>query len=101
MSQKSIKRFVNETCGKAPKRNSITKKTEVCHIDHIWTLDILDKRDYGPQNNRGYRYVLVIIDNLIKFGFTYPLINKNAQTITNSIKNVFYLQKKTKLIETD
>ena len=44
-------------------------------------------KDYGPENNRGYRYVLVIIDNFSKYGFTTPLKNKNAQTITNSFEN--------------
>ena len=51
------------------------------------SLDILDFKDYGPEKNRGYRYVLVMIDNFSKFGWTIPLKNKNAQTIKNSFEN--------------
>ena len=42
--------------------------------------------DYGPENNRGHRYVLVIIENFSKHGWTTPLKNKNAQTTTNSFE---------------
>ena len=63
MTQKNIKIFIKEIYSKGPKKNYATKKTYVYHIDEIWSSDILDLKDYGPENNRGYRYVLVIIDN--------------------------------------
>ena len=50
-------------------------------------MDSLDLKDYGPEKNRGYRYVLVIIDNFSKFGWTVPLKNKNAQTVKDSFEN--------------
>ena len=55
MTQKPIKIFIEEIYSKAPKKNYATNKTDVYHIDHIWSLDILDLKDYGPENNRGYR----------------------------------------------
>ena len=59
-------------------------------------------KDYGPKNNRGYRYVLVIIDNFSKYGWTVPLKNKNAQTIKDSFKNILISSKrKTNLFERD
>ena len=102
MSQKNIKLFINEIYSKPPKRNYATNKTDVYHIDDIWSLDILDLKDYGPENNRGYRYVLVTIDNFSKFGWTVTLKNKNAQTIKDSFENIIISSKrKPKLIETD
>ena len=65
-----------------------TNKTNVYYIDDIWSLDILDLKDYGLENNRGCRYVLVVIDNFSKFGWTVPLKNKNAQTIKDSFENI-------------
>ena len=74
MTQKSIRSFKNEINSKPPKRNYPTNKTDVYHIKDIWrSLDILDLKDYGPKNIRGYRYVSVIRDNLSKFGWTVPL----------------------------
>ena len=57
MTQKSIKMFINEVYSKPPEKNYITNKTDVFFIDNIWSLDILDPKDYGPENNRGDRYV--------------------------------------------
>ena len=102
MTQKNIKIFINEIYSKPPKKNYVTNKTDVYHIDDIWSLDILDLKGYGPENNRGYRYVLVTIDNFSKFGWTLPLKNKNAQTIKDSFENILINSKrKPNLIETD
>ena len=102
MTQKNIKIFINEIYSKPPKKFYPTNKTDVYHIDDIWSLDILDLKDYGPENNRGYRYILVIIDNFSKFGWTIPLKNKNAQTIKDSFENIIIsFKRKPNLIETD
>ena len=102
MTQKNIKIFINEIYSKPPKKYYPTNKTDVYYIDDIWSLDILDLKDYGPENNRGYRYVLVTIDNFSKFGWTTPLKNKNAQTIKDSFENILTNSKrKPNLIETD
>ena len=102
MTQKNIKIFINEIYSKPPKKNYPTNKTDVYHIDDIRSLDILDLKVYGPENNRGYRYVLVIIDNFSKYGWTIPLKNKNAQTMKDSFENILISPKrKPCLIETD
>ena len=102
MTQKNIKKFINEIFSKPPKKSFATNKTEVYHIDDIWILDILDLKGYGPENNRGFRYVLVIIDNFIKFGRTIYLKNKNAQTKKDSSKIIIKSSKRSpNLLEED
>ena len=102
MTQKNIKIFINEIYSTPPNKNYATNKTDVYHIDDIWSLGILDLKDYGPENNRGYRYVLVTIDNFSKFGWTIPLKNKNSQTMKNFFKNILNNSKrKPNLIESD
>ena len=102
MTQKNIKIFINEIYSKPPRKYYPTNKTDVYFIDDIWSLDILDLKDYGTNNNRGYRYVLVTIDNFSKFGWTTPLKNKNALTIKDSFENIIINSKrKPNLIETD
>ena len=96
MTQKNIKIFINEIYSKPPKKVYATNKTDVYHNDDIWSLDILDLKGYGPENNRGYRYVLVIIDNFSKFAWTVPLNDKNAQAIKDSFENVLKNSKKNK-----
>ena len=102
MTRKSIKIFIHEVYSKPPKKNYVTNKTDVYHIDDIWSLDITDLKDYSPKNNTGYRYVLVIMDNFNKFGWTVPLKNKIAQTIKDSFENLLISSKrKPNLIESD
>ena len=102
MTQKTIKRFINEFYSKPPKKIYATNKTDDYHIEDIWSLDILDLKDYGPENNRTYRYILVIIDNFSKFGWTIRLRNKNAQTTKEPFEIILISSKiKPNLIETD
>ena len=102
MTQKNIKTFINEIYSKSPKKIYPLNNTDVYYIDDIWSLDTLDLKDYGPENNRKYRLVFVIIDNFSKFGCTIPLKNKNGQTIKNSFENIIKSSKrKPNLIESD
>ena len=100
MTQIAIKKFVEELYSKPPKRNYIINKTDVYPIDGISRLDILDLKVYGPENNIGYRYFLVVSDNFSKFGWTVFLKNEIAQRIEDSFENILLKsQTKPKLIE--
>ena len=102
MSQKTIRVFIKEIYSKPPKKNYSKNKTDVYHIDDIWSLDILELKGYGPENNGTFRYVWVIIESFSKFSWTIYLKTKNAQTIKVSFDNILISSKrKPKLIETD
>ena len=73
MTQKAIKTIIDQICSKLPENIYSTNKTDVYQIDDIWSLVILDLKDYGPENNRNYGYILVVIDNFPKIGFIVPL----------------------------
>ena len=102
MTQKTLIIFIVEVYSKPPKKDYITYKANVYHIDDFWGLDILDIKDYCAERKRGFRYILVVIDNFSKFGWTVPLRNKNAQTIKDSSGNILINSKRSpNLIETD
>ena len=94
---KTFKKFINDIYSKPSEKYYVTNKTNVYHIHDIWPPDILDFKDYGPKNNRGYRYVLVVIDNFSKYGWTVPLKNKNAQTIKDSLQSVLISSEKNQI----
>ena len=87
MKKDLTKIFIHELYSKPPKKNYPTNKTMIKSVDDTWSSDLLDKNDYGPKNNRSYRYILVVIDNFSKFGWTVPLKNKHAQSIRRIFRN--------------
>ena len=101
MTQKSIEIFMNKIYSKPPKKKYTTNKTDVYHIDDIWSLDILDLNNYGPENYRRYRYVLVIIDMFSKYDWTTPLKYAKAQIIKDSFEKILISSKKPNLKEID
>ena len=102
MTHKSNKTFINEIYSKSPQKNFATNKTDVYHFDDIWSSENSDLKEYKSEKNRGYRYVLAVIDNFSKLGWTDPLKNENSITIKDSFENIrISSQKKPNLIESD
>ena len=58
--------FFDEIADKPAKRNYPTNKTIIKSIDDTWSAGLLNLVDYGVKNNRGYRYVLVFVDDFFK-----------------------------------
>ena len=103
MSKKDlITTFIDEIYSNPPKKNYLTNKTTVKHIDDTWSADLLDMIDYRTKNNNGYRYILVVIDNFSKFGWVTSLRNKSSQTIVDEFSKIIINSKrKPNLLETD
>ena len=89
MSKKdSTKIFIDETYSTPPRKNYETNKIICNHIDEIWSIDLADMIDYKISNDKGYRYLFIIIDNFSKYLWAIPLKNKYSQTITNEFSNI-------------
>ena len=70
-------------------------------IDDIWSSVLLDIKDCDSSNNKGYRYIKIVIDKFAKFGWRFRLKNKNVQTITDDFSQVSKLsERKSNLFET-
>ena len=102
MTQKTINVLINENYSKRPKQNYNTNKTDVYYLDDIWSLDILDLKDYGSENEKRYENILVVIDKFRKYDSTVSLKNKNGQTLKDAFESILIPSKrKPGLIETD
>ena len=97
-----IKIFIDEIYSSQPRKNYPTNKIVYNHIDEIWSIDLADMIDYITSNNKGYRYIFIIIDNYSKYLWAIPLKNKNSQNITNEFSNILSTSKRQPLkIESD
>ena len=86
--------FIDEIYSKAPKKISPTNRIIYNHIDEIWSIDLADMIDYKTSNNKGFRYIFIIIDNYSKHLWAIPLKNKYSQTITNEFSNILTTSKR-------
>ena len=102
MKKDLTKIFIDELYSSPLKNNYPTNKTKIKSFDDTWSSDLLDMNDYGIKNSKGYRYILVVIDNFSKLGWTVPLKNKNAQSITDTFSQITKTsRRKPNLLETD
>ena len=102
MKKDLTKIFIDEIYSKPPRKNYPTNKIVYNHIDEIWSIDLADMIDYKISNNKGFRYIFVVIDNFSKYLWAIPLKNKYSQTITNEFSNILTTSKRKPLkIESD
>ena len=97
-----IKIFVDEIYSKPPRKSYPTNKIVYNHIDEIWSIDLADMIDYKISNNKGFRFIFIIIDNYSKYLWAIPLRNKYSQIITNELSNIITTSKRKPLkLESD
>ena len=94
--------IIDEIYSKQPRRHYPTNKIVYNHVDEIWSIDLADFSDYKTSNNKGFRYIFVVIDNYSKYLWCIPLKNKYSQTITEEFSNIITKSKRKPLkIESD
>ena len=94
--------FIDEIYSSPPRKNYPTNKIIYNHTDEIWSIDLADMIDYKISNNKGYRYIFIVIDNFSKYLWAIPLKNKYSQTITNEFSNILTTSKRKPLkVESD
>ena len=85
-----------------PEKNYPTNKIIYNRIHEIWSINLEDFSDYKISNNKGFRYIFVILDNYSKYLWAIPLKNKFSKTITEDFSNLLTTSKRKPLkIESD
>ena len=102
MKRDLTKVFIDEIFIKPPKKNNPTNKILYNHIDEIWSIDLADMMAYKISTKKGFRYILIIIDNFSKYLWSAPLKNKNSQINIQDFSNILNKSKRSPLkIESD
>ena len=94
MKKDLAKIFIDEIYSKPPKKIYPTNRIIYNHIDEIWSIDVADFSDYKTSNNKGYRYIFVIIDNFSNYLWAIPPKNKYSKTITDEFSNILSTSKR-------
>ena len=75
--------------------NPIVKR----YPNELWCYDLIDFQKYY-RKNKGYRWLLVVIDHFSKFGWVFPLYTKTREDVKYNRQN-FLLPILKKLIDTE
>ena len=73
---------------KPMKRNFTRRRVIVNGIDKIWCSDLFEMQQFSKWN-KGYRYLLMVLDLVSKFGWIVPLKDKKGKTVTEAFKTIF------------
>ena len=77
----------------APSRkNFLRRKYIILDIDDLWQADLCEmvpKRGPAPKGNKGFKYILNVIDCFSKFAFSKPLKTKSADEVTKAMQEIF------------
>jgi hypothetical protein len=61
------------------------RRVMVNKIDEIWTADLVDMSNYSKEN-KGYKYLLTVLDVFSKYGWIVPMKNKKGLTTAEAFK---------------
>ena len=72
-----------------PKRNRFPRRSVYAkNVDEIWTADLMDVHRYA-RVNRGYKYILVVLDVFSRFAWARPLKTKTGAEVANAFQDIF------------
>ena len=63
-------------------------KIQVAGIDDQWEADLIDVQSLQKEN-KGYKYILTVIDTLSKYAWAVPIKDKSGDTMVNVFKIIF------------
>lgn len=84
----------------APARKKFTRRKVISLFkDDLWQADLIDMQSHSKQN-KGYKFVLIVIDTFTKYVWVEPLKNKTGNEVVKCMSNI--LKKASpKLLQTD
>lgn len=95
------RRLVIEELHKPARRNFPRRRTILKGIHDLYQADLVEMKQYS-KINKGFKYILTVIDCFSKVARAVPLKNKGGKTITDAMKGILKeIGKSIKNIQTD
>lgn len=69
-------------------------------LDDLWQADLVEMIPYA-RNNKGYKYILMVIDAFSKYVWAKPLKNKKAEEVTKAMQGILNMGRKPINLQTD
>ena len=82
------------------KHNFTRWRVIINSIDKIWCSDLAEMQQFSKWN-KGYRYLLMVLELFSKYGWIVPLKDKKGETFTQAFKTIFEEGRKPQYLWTD
>lgn len=86
-----IKRQVVEEIHKPARINFKRRAVIIKSLTDLFQADLVDMISYSKEN-KGYKYILVVINCFSKFVWAFPLKSKTGSEVSKAMRNVFRVQ---------
>jgi len=84
---------------KPSRKNFVRRRVNVYGKNDLWQADLVEMIPYSKKN-KGYKYILCVIDCFTKFAWTVPLKSKSGKEVTNAMSKIL-LDRSPKLLQLD
>ena len=74
----------------APHKKGVHQRAKIVTsgIDEQWQADLADMSNW-QRENKGYRYILTVLDVMSRFAFARPIKHKNGQEVAEALEDIF------------
>lgn len=86
------KRQVVEELHKPVRINFKRRRVIIKSLNDLYQADLVEMIPYAKEN-KGYKYILIIINCFSKFVWAFPLKNKSSQEVATAMEKVLKIQK--------
>ena len=79
----------------APHKKGVYQRAKIVTsgIDEQWQADLADMSNW-QRENKGYRYILTVVDVMSRFAFAKPIKHKNRQEVAQALEDIFTVSKR-------
>ena len=95
-----LERDLGYTLHKPQRRRFPTSPVVVFGIDEQWTADLIEVINIAKYN-RGYRYLLTVVDVFSKHAWVQPVKNKTGRAVTDAFAKILKVGRKPINLQTD
>ena len=81
---------------KPKKKHFPRRKVYSLGIDRVWTADLMFMQKFARQN-KGFNYILVVLDVFSRYAYARPLKNKTGAQVAGAFEDIFKESKPKKL----
>lgn len=82
----TLKNIANEI-NQPPRKTFCKTKNYYTIKDDLWQADLIDMQAHSNKN-KGFRYILIVIDTYTKYVWVEPVKNKTAKEVTKCMLNI-------------